>query len=153
MERLRRKLSEIFKHSKDIKREAISLSDEVRISLVKEGQTIRIISSKNRTWTSWGLWQIRNWLAEGLLGTYNTPNSMCLAGDSTVYVATNPFDPGVATIAGWKSTFGIGIAVTNVTAIRLTYNDNIMSEQTYTAFDKLSDIEMRVEWRSTLSAG
>jgi len=140
-------LREIFQRS--LSNDIIGLGEEIRISLVKDGKTIRVFNTKGHTWNSTGLHQIREWLRTG---SANRPNSLTTNGSGSPYVSANPYQPTESTVAGWKGTFSASGSITDISTISLCHNGTAYSSSAVTTFTKPDGVEMRIDWRTTLSA-
>lgn len=144
-------LKKIFKSISEIKQDSlrndnILIGEQVIINLVKNGETIRTIRSEGHTWNSTGLGQIREWLRTG---SANRPNSLTTNAGS--FVAANPIDPGVSTVACWLGTFVASGALSNITDIRLNYGATAYATFAVTTFTKPDGIQMDIRWESTIS--
>ena len=149
-------LKRIFKFINELRSrrgpsDRLRLGEEVIISLVKDGETLKVIRSPGHTWTSTGLNFIRNWLIEE--GTKIPPNSFTTNGSPASTISANAYNPGVSNVAGWKGTFGSSGAISGISTIRLMADQYTLSNYSVTSFTKPDGVELRLDWRTTITAG
>lgn len=138
-------------------RDNVGLGESIKISFIKDGETIDVKNIIGHTWTTDGTDQIRNFLAN-LTATYPTSMMVGLLGGGvpgSITAIGSSYVLGIPSRVGWISTFGTGTVLSNITGLVLMGNNrctmSIVGVGTPATITKLSEVSMVITWETTIT--